>query len=126
LVAVLVKREASASPIMEAIQAVAEQSFGGSQTREATEKKLIIVSDMLQYTDGYKQYGGIRPDEFERFSKTEYSRRVRADLKSADVEIFYVQRATKNAVQGTAHYLFWEKFIRNSGGRLDHIAPVAG
>lgn len=119
-------KEAAISPIMEAVQAIAIQSFGAAETRDAVEKRFVIVSDLLQYTKEYSQYQGVKGDAFGAFSKSDYYRKVRPDLRGADVEILYVRRSTKNNVQGKEHLLFWEKFIDASNGHLVHYIPIEG
>lgn len=122
---VLGSKAAKYSPIMESIQAVAVQSFGASATRDAHEKRLVVVSDMIQSVPQYNQYKA-GPSSFEAFARSEYFRKVRADLRGAEVEIHYLRRETSRAVQGKEHLMFWERYVRESAGRLVRFLPVEG
>src|SRR5262249_53067496 len=104
-------------------QSVSVSAFAGSGRQEIP-KHLVIVSDMLQYTLEYSQYD--RVQSFDTFRSSNYHRRVRADLKGADVEIIYIRRGTRNAVQGKAHIRFWEDYIRDANGSLTHVVPLEG
>lgn len=126
LEALLNAKEAPNSPIMQSIQAVAIQSFGTSMVRDASSKQLVIVSDMIESTKEYSQYGGVKGETYGNFRKTDYFRKVQADLRHADVKILYVRRETKNHVQGNEHFQFWEKFIHDSSGRLHTFIPIEG
>jgi hypothetical protein len=122
----LAGKQASESPIMEAIKDVAVQSFGAAATVGAIEKKLILASDMIEFTSEYNQYRGGQSLNFDSFAKSAYYKKVRTDhLRGVDVQIFYVRRPTEKGVSGSKeHILFWEHFFRGSGGRLSHFAPI--
>lgn len=110
------------SPIMEAVKAVAVQSFGGTSTANADGKVLVIVSDMIQFTGSYNQYKGI--GDFDQFTKGQYYQQIRTELRGVDVELIYVRRQTARNVQNPDHVRFWERFFRASGGKLAHVAPI--
>lgn len=122
----LAAKQASESPIMEAIKDVAVQSFGAAVTVEASEKNLVIASDMIEFTSGYSQYQGGQALDFDVFGRSSYYQKVRTDhLRGVRVDIFYVRRPTAKGVSGSKeHMLFWEHFFRGSGGRLSHFAPI--
>lgn len=122
----LATKQASESPIMEAIKDVAVQSFGAAATIDAEEKRLVVASDMIEFTSGFNQYLGGSAMDFDSFAKSAYYGKVRTDhLRGVDVEIFYVRRSTAKGVSGSKeHRLFWEYFFRGSGGRLSHFAPI--
>ena len=115
--------ESANSPIMESIQSVALTAFSGSKRKEAA-KKLVIVSDMLQHTDGMSLYRGV-PD-FEKFRKTAYYRRVRTDLSGVQCEILYVGRDTKRRIQGAAHRNFWQLYFADQNGVITRMRMVEG
>lgn len=110
------------SPIMEAVKAVAVQSFGGTATSNAEEKILVIASDMIQFTGSYNQYKGI--GDFEAFTKGQYYQQVRTELRGVEVELIYIRRQTAKNIQNPEHVRFWERFFRASGGKLSHVAPI--
>lgn len=111
------------SPIMEAIKAVGIQSFGGTTTRDA-DKSLVIISDMIHYTDQLNQYTGGPSVDFGKFERSEYYRQIRTELRGVEVSIYYIRRSTQKNVQNPKHLKFWELFFRESGGRVIHFAPI--
>lgn len=115
--------EADSSPIMESIQSIAVSTLSGNAVAEIS-KRLIIASDMLQHTAEYSQYGGNL--NFQEFRKSGYYRRVRADLRGVEVEIIYVRRNTRRAVQGKAHIQFWRDYIDDLGGTLTRVVALEG
>ncbi len=98
-------------------------AVGGIKRKEAA-KKLVIVSDMLQHTDGVSLYRGV-PD-FDKFRKTEYYRRVRTDLGGVQCEILYVGRETKRGIQGAAHIKFWQLYFADQNGEITRVRMVEG
>ena len=115
--------EADSSPIMESIQSIAVSILRGNATTKIP-KRLIIASDMLQHTVEFSQYkGGL---DFQEFRKSDYYHRFRADLRGVEVEIIYVRRDTRRAVQGKAHILFWRDYIRDQGGAVTRVIPLEG
>lgn len=115
--------EATTSPIMESIQSIAVSTFG-SKTAAEIPKRLIIASDMLHHTREYSQYTST-PD-FKSFRNTPYYRGVRANLRGVEVEIIYIRRDTRRAVQGKAHILFWRDYISDLGGVVTRVVALEG
>jgi hypothetical protein len=58
--------KAKNSPIMSAIQDIAIDQFS-SAAAQKVEKKLIIISDMLEFTQGYSQYPSAGDVSYQRF-----------------------------------------------------------
>lgn len=113
--------EADRSPIFESIQSVAVTAFGVLPERTKL-RKLIIVSDMLHNTEEYSQYHGI--GSFAAFRSSPYYRRVRADLRGVDVELYYLRR--NNGPQGKQHIEFWQQYFEDSGATLVHVLALQG
>ena len=114
---------ASRSPIMESIQSVAVTAFGGSDGR-ALPKALILVSDMLQHTDGASHYRGL--PTFGEFRSEPFFSKVRADLRGVHIEIFYVRRQTRALIQGKEHVQFWRDYLVNQGGVVTLVDRIEG
>lgn len=114
------------SPILEAIQAISLRSFAQTETRGATSKNLIIVSDMIQHTPELSQFKAGPTLDAKFVERTEYFRKVKPNLRGAEVTILYIRRATRANAQGREHLAFWEAIIKTSGGRLVHFVPVEG
>ena len=63
---------------------------------------------------------------FENFRKTEYYRKVRADLTGVRCEILYVRRETKRHIQGAAHINFWQLYFADQNGEITRVRMVEG
>ena len=116
---------AAKSPIMEDIQSVTVTRLG---TRELIDKKiprkLIVVSDLLQFANGYSQYQPL--ESFARFKATPYYQGVRADMSGIDVEFWYVRRQSTLHLQGDRHIDFWRAYIGDQGGKVTNVWDVPG
>jgi len=111
------------SPIMESIQSVSVTAFGPSERKDVP-RKLVLISDMLQHTDGASHYRALVP--FDALKDDPYYRKVSADLRDVEVEIFYVRRETKQGVQGGSHIQFWRDYIADQGGIVVHVDRIEG
>lgn len=114
---------ASRSPIMESIQSVSVTAFGPDD-RRAVPRRLVLISDMLQHTDGVSHYRRFVP--FDEFKETPYYHKVRGDLRDVEAEIFYIWRETKTQIQGKAHIQFWRDLIADQGGTLVRVDSIEG
>ncbi|HEU0118406.1 MAG TPA: hypothetical protein VFR09_07205 [Alphaproteobacteria bacterium] len=116
---------AAISPIMESIQSIVVTRLGTqSMISKKNTRKLIIVSDLLQYMGDYSQYKPLEP--FAKFSKTPYYQNVRADLNGISFEIWYVRRQKTLNIQGQKHVDFWRDYISDQGGSVDKVWFVPG
>lgn len=115
--------ETSSSPIMESIQSLAITAFS-DRDAQLREKRLIIVSDMLQHSGVASVYKGV--PSFEQFRNGAAFRQLRSDLHDARVDLLLVRRETAKAVQGKALVEFWQKFIKESNGILTAVDAVEG
>jgi hypothetical protein len=113
---------ASASPIMEAIQAIALRTFNPPKYRTLA-RRLVVVSDLLQHVPEYSQYD--QASDFESFRTTPYFTKVRADLDGVKVSSLYLVRAP-TPQPWPAHRLFWEKYFSVQGAVLETITPIYG
>jgi hypothetical protein len=114
------ERPGKASPILEMIQLVGITAF--RKHAVAGEKRLVIVSDMIQNTPQMSMYKGV-PD-YAAFGQTPYGVKSRADLQDVKVE-FRMLMNTPN-IQNERLLDFWKTYIRQSGGRLVLHDPING
>lgn len=115
--------ESLQSPIFEGIQSIAVATFGRPQY-DGVPKRLVIVSDMLQYVPGAEShYRSVT--SIEELRNSAYFNRVRTDLRGLDAEIIYIQRA-ESTVQGVEHIRFWEGYFDVQGARLIEVRRVFG
>ena len=109
-----------ASPILEMIQLA---SITGFRKRGVQgERRLIVVSDMIQNTPQLSMYRGI--PKLEQFSQSDYGRQTSADLGGAIVEIRMLLHSP--SIQTPALLNFWREHIRSSGGRIVAYEPLKG
>lgn len=112
---------AKQSPIMEQIQMV---SINGFQKHNIQgQKRLIMVSDMLQNSEGFSMYK--QPNaHFETFEKLHFATKVQSYLDNVRVEIIYVMNNPK--LQTRRNLAFWEKFFNKANARITQIRPLEG
>jgi hypothetical protein len=111
------------SPLLATFQGIALERFTGAKI-EPAQKRLVIVSDMIEHVPGeYSQYppGDLR---YDRFRALPAYRKVRTDLKRAEVTILYVQR--KRPIDSGAHIKFWTDWIGDNNGRLNTAMKLQG
>ena len=121
----LAARDADASPIYEALQAVAVRTFDRPQF-DGVPKQLVIVSDLLQHPrggGGHSHYRGV--PRLETLTGSRYFARVRADLTAVQVKVIYLDRADVD-VQGAEHLRFWERLLAVEGAQLVEVRRVFG
>jgi hypothetical protein len=111
------------SPIFEAIQATALRTFG-NPGYDGVPKRLVIVSDLLQNVPGrLNMYAEI--PLFRAFRKTAYFSRIRADLRTVAVSIYYLARPEVRR-QGRRHLAFWDAYFRSQGAAVVSAEGVFG
>ena len=110
------------SPIFEAIQSIAVTSFGAPLSEGASEKRLVIVSDMIHYTSELSMYQSV--PEFEQFKSSEYYLRVKPNLRGANVDVYLIVRETKRDVQQPPLYKFWQDYFDSSESYLRGWEPL--
>jgi len=105
------RQAAEQSPIMEMIQYVSRQN---SLSPPDTPKRLIIVSNMIQKTPEYSQYGDSL--NFSSLAGTAYLNRVQARLAGVEVGILRPQLL---GIQNRGHIeQFWRPYVDFSEGRI--------
>ena len=104
--------ESNASPILEAIRYVTEHD---DFTRSTTNRRLVIVSDMIQNSDRFTLYGG--PRSFAEFSRTEAATELMPDLRDAEVEIEYLIRPRYRGLQNDKLKQFWQDYFARAGAK---------
>ena len=92
------------SPIMEMIQAVAV-----SDLKPARAARLILVSDMMQYSARHSHYKAT-PD-FKEFYRSDVFKEVSVDLTNTEVLILYITRTRGPSRQPPNHEEFWQQYF---------------
>lgn len=112
---------AQSSPIMEQIQAASVGAFD----HRVADRRLIVVSDMLQNSGALNMYR--ESLDFERFHASTAFEAVRANLPGVEVQILYVLRANSPHLKHKrSHIRFWEQYFESSGGRIESVVTVPG
>lgn len=114
--------EADKSPIFEAVQAIAVTNFGPDSS--AGERKLIIVSDFLQYVPEFSLYRGV-PD-FESFRQSGYGVSRMADLSGVEVELHLMHRKGERHRQKEDLVEFWIRWLEEQGAIVEKYSPLPG
>jgi hypothetical protein len=116
--------ESATSPIFEAIQAVALQTFDDPNIDDVQSRRLVLVSDLMQNVPGHlRMYDGI--PKFEQFKDTAYYLDVKSDLRNADVVIFYLQRPSSPRLWSD-QIAFWSRYFEAQGASVERVLPLSG
>jgi hypothetical protein len=111
----------SSSPIMEMLKFVGLRSFARSTS---SDKRLILVSDMVEHNESYSQYRN-RNLDFESLAQTRYFREMRPRLSDVMIDILYIKRHSLNEIQSGDHIKkFWQPFVRRSGGQIRDVTYI--
>lgn len=103
------------SPILETLQFISRSQDVGAWDKR---KKLIVISDMLQHTQGFTHYRP--PNTYDDFKKR-FSAQVLADFRSWEVAILYLRRYHDRHLQLPQHLEFWQRYFHDVGGKLAQI-----
>ena len=109
------------SPIMETIQRLTEDK---SFSSIAENKKIIIISDMLQNTRPINHYKKYSPDTF---VESKYFNQIKPELDNTCVTIYYLASSDSKArkFQGERHKNFWKKFFKKSNAGCFSLIPIS-
>lgn len=114
---------AEKSPIMEAVQAASVSAFQAVDVPPKAAKRLIVVSDMLEYGEAGSHYNGV-PD-FDTYRASPQFARATSDLSGVEVIVLYIRRDTASGIQGLGHVDFWARWFAAQGADFRAI-PVEG
>jgi hypothetical protein len=106
------------SPILETLQLISRSQEIGDGGR----KTLILVSDMLQHTDGFSHYRDRR--SYEEFLRSGFASDVKADFRDWDITVIYLRRYRDRRFQEGAHLDFWQRYFHDAGGKMSRWAGV--
>jgi len=120
----LSSQKAERSPIMAAVQNIAIERFSGATTA-SIEKRLVIISDMLEFTRDYSQYPRAGDLSYERFRQSTAYLKYRTDLHGAQVTIDYVQRLQPK-MDNIKHAEFWHLWVVDNDGVWDSVHRLQG
>ncbi len=106
------------SPILEMIRAVASDRRFRSGNR-----RLIVISDMLQNVPQYSHYSG--DYDFDSFRLNPYSENfLGVSLLMTEIEVIYLKRPSTVNLQTHGHVGFWERYFDAVDASLERVEPV--
>lgn len=117
-------QKSESSPIMAAIQSIAIDRFSGAAVANA-DKRLVIISDMVEYTHDYSQYPKAGDLSYGRFKRSPAYLKYRTDLHGAKVTIDYVQRLQPK-LDNEKHAEFWHAWVVDNDGVWDAAHRLQG
>lgn len=106
---------AKSSAIFEAIQSVSLQSFQKAKLAVDVPRRLMIISDLIQFTgtlDFYKD-----DINYQKFQQTNEARRLHTNLNGVIVEILFIPRARPDRIDRLVK--FWTNWLVDQGARKD-------
>jgi hypothetical protein len=106
------------SPILETLQLISRSQ----EIADGGRKTLILVSDMLQHTDGFSHYRDRR--SYEDFVRSGFASDVKADFRDWNIVVIYLRRYRDRHLQQAAHLDFWQHYFHDAGGRITRWAGV--
>jgi len=118
--ALLATQPAKTSPIFEMLQLVGINAFRKHDVKG--ERRLIVMSDMLQNTPQMSMYKGVV--DYSSFSLTDYGKRTQLELRDVEVELHYLMNAPQ--LQTKRNLKFWEDYFNKAGARIVAVRPLEG
>lgn len=109
------------SPIIENIQSIALTNF--VTTKLNIPKRLILVSDLLQHSQELSFYQRI--PNFSHIN-SELFHKLHSPLTGVEIEILYLRRSTKQAIQSKDLIKFWQQYLESNGGSLTRVVSIEG
>jgi hypothetical protein len=106
---------AKTSAIFEAIQSISLQSFQKAKLTRGAPRRLIIVSDLIQFTKTLDFYKGDL--SYQNFQQTNEARRLHTNLNGVSVEILFIPRARPDRINRLVS--FWTSWFVDQGARND-------
>ena len=111
---------AKTSPIFEMLQLVGINAFQSHDVKG--ERRLIVMSDMLQNTTQFSMYHGAA--DFQAFARSDYGRKAQAQLQGVEVELDVLVNTP--ALQTRRNLEFWEDYFDQAGARIVRVDPLEG
>jgi len=110
---------ADSSPIMETIQATISQAPGWAEA--SGQRRLLLVSDLLQHSDAFSLYRG---GGWDAFRKTSGYDRLSRNLEDVSVDILRLPRPGARGPDPEAVDDFWAGYLDRQGARPPRIIVV--
>jgi hypothetical protein len=112
------------SPLLESMQSISLTAFRDPAVSDSAERRLVIASDMIEFSKGLNMYKGVPSSE--EFLKGEVFRRVKGDLRGVKIDTLLLRRVTAAQVQSSALVLFWRDVFFAQDGLPDRFYQITG
>lgn len=115
-------RQAPRSPILEALAGFSQtEAFG----QDVTERRVVLISDMLQNSDAFSVYGagrGVLPEDLPDAAAVadDVRRTYGQSLRGVTVEVRLIARDGWDVVQRGALRDYWTDILRELGARVTY------
>ena len=109
------------SPILETLQWVG-LSVASLSSDAISRSRFLLVSDLIQNTPTLSLIG--EPVNFEKFSGSKVSEKLRAPLAGATFEIHALTRSA--SLEPLELVLWWEKWLKTCGAELTQVVRIVG
>jgi hypothetical protein len=106
---------AKTSAIFEAVQSVSLQSFEKPTLSADVPRRLILISDLIQFTRTLDFYHGDL--SYQRFQQSNEARRLHTNLSGVGVQILFIPRARTDRINPLVN--FWMNWLVDQGARKD-------
>lgn len=113
------QKSLSSSPIIESLRIIVLENVR-NRWGEIHDTRFIIVSDMIQNSSALSHYqkNWRAPQEL----SDDETVRLRAELRSIDVEILYLRR--EGEIQGKTHINWWREYLSKSEASVTNVKSV--
>ena len=108
------------SPIFEMLQLVGINGYRKQDVRG--ERRLIVMSDMLQNMPKFTMYQG--SVDYADFAVSDYGKKSQPELTDVSVELHYLMNSPQ--VQTKRNLKFWEEYFSKAGARIVAVRPLEG
>ena len=108
------------SPIFEMLQLVGINGYRKQGIKG--ERRLIIMSDMLQNTAQLSMYKG--PVDYSAFTASDYGKKALPELTDVSVELHYLMNSPQ--LQSRRNLKFWEEYFAKAGAHIISVRPLEG
>ena len=119
LAAMLTGDSENQSPIMEALQSLASETPDFTTARG--QRKIIIVSDMLQHSDTLSFYRG---EGWDYFAEKNGVARLAGNLRNVTIEILRIPRVGNDIPSNEISEGFWSRYFDKQGSRPPSVSSL--
>jgi hypothetical protein len=122
LSAVLTQPTSNESPILESVQAIGLRSFGSAQTSSVHERRLILVSDLVQNTKHVSFLKSL--PAYDSFRSSKIFESLKAPISGAHVDILFLSRPY--TIPAATLIDWWRQYFDDIGAPIGSVQRIVG